>query len=185
MTLEEAIAQVDLLKPNSYSEDEKRTWLLRLEDRIKIEIIDTHVAPAPKYTLGDVDGDGKITEADADLVRSSLGRPADVRVLNEEQEKAADVDGDGDVTAIDANIIRKYALGIIDTFPAGDPVFELYAESPYDEVYLRFLEAQIDYANGEIERYNNSIAAFNHAYSAFERFYNRTHLPLGCRRKYF
>lgn len=183
MTFEEAVAQVDLLKPNSYSDDEKRTWLLRLEDRIKVEIIDTHVAPAPRYTIGDVDGDRKITEADADLVRSSVGKPDDF--LTEEQKKAADVDGDGKVSAIDANIIRKYAQGTIDTFPAGEPVFELFAESPYDEVYLRWLEAQIDYANGEIERYNNSIAAFNHAYSAFERFYNRTHLPLGCKRKFF
>lgn len=46
---------------------------------------------------------------------------------------------------------------------------------PYDEVYVRWLEAQIDYACGEYGKYNNSITAFNAAFAAFERYYNRTH----------
>ena len=48
---------------------------------------------------------------------------------------------------------------------------------PYDDIYLRYLEMQIDYANGEYGKYNNSITMYNTAYLAFEKYYNRTHLP--------
>lgn len=62
---------------------------------------------------------------------------------------------------------------------------ELLVPAPYDEVYLRWMEAQIDYHNGEFGRYNNSVTMFNNAYSAFERSYNRTHMPLGNKLKIF
>lgn len=55
---------------------------------------------------------------------------------------------------------------------------ELIAPAPYDEMYVRWLEAQIDYANGEIGKYNNSIAVFNTAVTNFRNYYNRQHLPL-------
>lgn len=61
----------------------------------------------------------------------------------------------------------------------------LLASAPYDEVYIRYLEAQIDEANGEIGKYQNSMALFNTAYSNFERHYNRTHMPIGKQFKYF
>ena len=61
----------------------------------------------------------------------------------------------------------------------------LLIPAPYDEVYLRFLEAQMDYANGEFERFNNSNAMYAAAWSAFVNYYNRTHMPLGGTRKYY
>ena len=78
---------------------------------------------------------------------------------------------------------------IIDTHEGGESVHfngydemtalttELLIPSPYDEVYYRWLEAQIDYANGEYGKYNNSIMMYNTAYSAYEKYYNRTHEP--------
>lgn len=54
---------------------------------------------------------------------------------------------------------------------------ELLVPSPYDDIYIKWLEAQIDYAYGEYGKYNNSITAYNDAYSLFERYYNRTHMP--------
>ena len=62
---------------------------------------------------------------------------------------------------------------------------ELLADSPYDEIYLGWLEAQIDFANKEYAKYNNSILMFNNSYDAYFRYYNRTHLPLSAPRKYF
>lgn len=62
---------------------------------------------------------------------------------------------------------------------------ELLIPAPHDDVYLRWLETKIDYANGEYSRYNNSAMAYNDAFSAYERHYNRTHMPLGKKLKFF
>ena len=85
---------------------------------------------------------------------------------------------------------------IIDTHEDGDDiVFDGYTEKdmdkellipmPFDEVYIRGLEAQIDYYNGEIERYNNSVMMFMNAYDTYSRHYNRQHLPKGEKLKYW
>jgi hypothetical protein len=86
---------------------------------------------------------------------------------------------------------------IIDTHEDGEGiVFSAYLEdadlntvmlvpAPYDDIYLKWLEAQIDYANGEIAKYNNSIVAYNDAYDLYHRHYNRTHMPKGKKFKFF
>ena len=61
----------------------------------------------------------------------------------------------------------------------------LIVPSPYDVLYLRWLEAQIDYANGELGKYNNSITMFNSAYANFRNYYNRKNMPKGTKIKYF
>ena len=78
---------------------------------------------------------------------------------------------------------------IIDTHEGGlDVKFNGYTEdtdintvllvpAPYDDVYLRWLEARIDYTNGEYKRYNNSLTAFEDAYNQFVNYYNRIHMP--------
>ena len=62
---------------------------------------------------------------------------------------------------------------------------DLLVDAPYDEIYIRWLEAQIDYHNGEIARYNNSMMMYQAAYDAFSRYYNRTHMPKGKKMRYF
>lgn len=62
---------------------------------------------------------------------------------------------------------------------------ELLIPEPFDEVYLRWLEAQIDYHNGEYGKYNNAILMYNTAYEAYQNYYNRTHMPFGKSFKYF
>ena len=61
----------------------------------------------------------------------------------------------------------------------------LLVPAPYDDIYIKWLEAQIDYANGETKRFNNSIIMYNTAYSAFSRYYNRNHMPIGTSIKFF
>lgn len=56
---------------------------------------------------------------------------------------------------------------------------------PYDDIYIKWLEAQIDYTNGETPRYENSMMAYNSVYSTFQRYYNRTHMPKGKTIKFF
>ena len=55
---------------------------------------------------------------------------------------------------------------------------DLLVPAPYDDIYIKWLEAQIDYANGEYKRYNVSSAMFNNVYDAFVKWYNRTHMPI-------
>lgn len=85
---------------------------------------------------------------------------------------------------------------IIDTHEGGeDKAFEGYKEDadlntvllvpyPYDDIYLRWLEAQIDYTNGEYGKYNNSIVAFNDAYMNYQRYYNRINMPISKQRRF-
>ena len=70
-----------------------------------------------------------------------------------------------------------------DTDTALDTV--LLVPAPYDDIYLKWLEAQIDYVNGDTAKYNNSMTMYNSAYSAFARYYNRTHMPKGKSFKFF
>ena len=57
-----------------------------------------------KSITGDVNGDGKVDQKDAEMIMGHLSGDA---VLNEEQTKRADVDGDGSVTYLDAMQIME------------------------------------------------------------------------------
>lgn len=58
-------------------------------------------------------------------------------------------------------------------------------EPPYDSVYITWLEARIDYANAEYGKYNNSMAMYNTEFTAYANYYNRHHMPLGSKIKFF
>ena len=62
---------------------------------------------------------------------------------------------------------------------------ELLVPAPFDEMYLRWLEAQIDYTNGEYDKYNNSILMYQTAYEGYANYYNRNHMPKGGKMKFF
>lgn len=123
MTLIEAINRINVLKPNTYSQEEKVSWLSTIDGIIKKEIIDTH-------------------EGADDVVFNGYDEFTDLSTV-------------------------------------------LLVPEPYEDVYLRWLEAQIDYANGEYARYNNVMKAYNNAYSSYFRYYNKTHMPLGKKFKFF
>ena len=65
-----------------------------------------------------------------------------------------------------------------------DQETELLVGSPFDEMYLRWLEAMIDYHNSDDDRYNNAIILFNNIYENFKRHYTRTHKPLSAGRRF-
>jgi hypothetical protein len=62
---------------------------------------------------------------------------------------------------------------------------ELLVPNPYDELYLHYLEAQMDYYHGEYDRYNRSMGMYQAVWLAFANFYNRSNRPLGQRFRYF
>ena len=59
-----------------------------------------------------------------------------------------------------------------------DPETVLLVPAPHDEMYLRWMEAQIHYHNGEYDKYNNAIIMFNTAYEAYKAYYTCNHLPV-------
>ena len=69
--------------------------------------------------------------------------------------------------------------------PDTDPDTEMLIPEPFDEAYLRWLEAQIDFTNGEYAKYNNSIEMFNTVWQNYQNYYNRTHLPKGQSMRFF
>lgn len=50
-----------------------------------------------------------------------------------------------------------------------DQQTQVLVEPPYDNVYLLYLAAKIDFFNGEFGKYQNSMAAFNDAMGALIR----------------
>ena len=92
------------------------------------------------------------------------------------------------------SMVKKH---IIDTHEGGENVSftgyaddvdiqtELLIPAPYDEAYLRWLEAQVCYHNGEYEKYNNAIDMFTTAYTGYQNYYNRKNMPKGKKFKYF
>ena len=79
---------------------------------------------------------------------------------------------------------------IIDTHECDHPIYfysydsihdqetELLVPAPSDEMYLRWLEAMIDYHNSDDDRYNNAIILFNNAYEGYKKDYTRNHMPI-------
>lgn len=62
---------------------------------------------------------------------------------------------------------------------------DLLVPAPFDEMYLRWLEAQIHYTNGEYDKYNNAILMYQTAYDAYANYYRRSHRPKQTVIRYF
>ena len=78
-------------------------------DRVKLEkVASFEYNEKPKYTLGDVNGDGKISAYDASLVLQHT-----VGLVDYTGSEAADVNRDGKITAYDASMILQYTVGLI------------------------------------------------------------------------
>lgn len=77
-------------------------------DKFSLKHIGETEPEEPKCTLGDVDGDGKVTINDAGLIALYVN---DYRTLNETQLKAADVTKSDGVTINDAGLIALYVNG--------------------------------------------------------------------------
>ena len=68
----------------------------------------------PERNVGDVDGDGKLTSADARLaLRASVGLEPDI-TAGSDAYLAADADGDGKVSSADARLILRASVGLED-----------------------------------------------------------------------
>lgn len=57
-----------------------------------------------------------------------------------------------------------------------EPETVLSVQAPYDQLYLRWLEAQMDYTSQEYLKYNNAMAVFNTLWTEYANHYCRKHL---------
>ena len=62
-------------------------------------------------------------------------------------------------------------------YTEADDEAELLVPFPYDSIYIDYLSAKIDFANGEIASYNNNMTLYNKAYDNFANYYRRNHMP--------
>ncbi len=83
---------------------------------------------------------------------------------------------------IQKNIINTHEDGSNTPFTGYDvdvdQQTELLAPPPYDEMYIYWIEAQIDLANQEYNKYNASIMMFNTEWQEYENYYNRQFMPI-------
>ena len=71
--------------------------------------------------------------------------------------------------------------GIMET---GEDV-QLTAETPYDEMYIHWLCAQMALYDQEAENFNMANDLFESVYGQFRNAYNREHMPLSARKRYW
>lgn len=72
-----------------------------------------------------------------------------------------------------------------DGYGEDDLETELLVGEPYAEMYIHWLEAQIDYNNAERDSFNASNAMFESVYSKYRNAYNASHMAKGRKRTYF
>lgn len=54
---------------------------------------------------------------------------------------------------------------------------EMLVSKPHDKLYLSYLYAMIDFANGEYNKYSNSMQMFNAEFSEFMRWFANAYRP--------
>lgn len=122
MTIRSAINSIDELMHNTYTQENKVTWLSRVDTMVKKLVIDTH-------------------DGGEDVSFSGYNEDTDLETV-------------------------------------------LLIPEPFDEAYLRWMEAQIHYHNGEYDKYNNAVVMFNTAFDAYKSEYTRNHMPLQSEKRF-
>lgn len=167
MTLMEAINHLDAVKPNGYRQSEKISWLSTLDGKIKKEIIDTH---EHNVELIEYKSTGKVDLVAFDMVIDSFS-------INEKGEYVSKKG----TTYANKQAVIAYGKGLkypFSGYTEADLMKKLIVPAPYDDIYIKWLEAKIDFANGEYQKYNNAALAFNEEYQRFSRAYHRENRPI-------
>lgn len=61
----------------------------------------------------------------------------------------------------------------------------LLVPAPWDELYVHYLSAQIDYYNREYAAFNATNAMFEAVLSGFRNAYHQRHMPITARKVYY
>ena len=179
MKIIEAINKIDDLKFNNFEQDRKIDWLSRLDWMVKRLIIDTHDGADKEKAITEYIHANKAAYEAAVVEYMKVNE-----VSREEAEKNVEF---REVKYKEAKEYIEATRNDI-SFAGYDDTTDLNTEllipAPFDEAYLRWMEAQIDYHNGEIDKYNISITMFNTEFEAFANWYHRNHLPVSHGRRF-
>lgn len=89
---------------------------------------------------------------------------------------------------VKSRIIDTHEGGVAATFTGYDEDTDegtvLLVPAPYDEMYLHYLIAQIEYFDQQEGRYNNANRLFESVWNDYACWYNRTHMPIGPRLRF-
>lgn len=150
-----------------YTLPDKIKWLSRLDTRIFQEVLLTHMLSeeekAPFLPEPEPEPDPDITP----------GLPGP----EQEAELALDLPG--------GFCRRPEEQLVFGGYGADDTEKELIVGEPFDEMYVLWISAQIDWNNMEYESFNNSNAMFESSLQDFKHAFNRTHRPKGIQRRYY
>ena len=98
------------LKPKELTAGTSYSVSLSTTSKAVTKVASFQYGEKPAYTLGDVDGNGKIEPADALWILQSL---VDAKTLDDSQILAADIDKNGKIEPVDALKILQYLVDII------------------------------------------------------------------------
>lgn len=101
------------LKPKELIAGTSYSVYLSTTNKAVTKVASFQYGEKPAYTLGDVNGDGRINADDAVLV---LRYAVELTEFNETQKLAADVSKDGRINADDAVLILRFAVNLITEF---------------------------------------------------------------------
>ena len=175
MTINEAIDRTDELKHNTYKVSEKIKWLSTVDSMIKRLIINTHEGADKAAAIADYIAQSK--QAREEAVREYMLRYEVTREVAEIAVPEVKISYQEAEEWVLQNRNDVMFQGYTEETP-GDTV--LLVPEPFDQMYLRWMEAQIDYHNAEYSRYNNSISLFNTDFQAYQSYYHRMHKPKGA-----
>ena len=103
-----------LAEPTGTAEGLGRYTATFVHEPFETQTMDVPIPKLVPTVYGDVNGNGKVTSADAAAILRSL---VGYGPLSEQGKVNAEVDGDGRVTIWDATMILRYVVDLIDRFP--------------------------------------------------------------------
>lgn len=95
------------LKPKALTEGTYNVYISTTDKALK-KVASFKYGERPEYTLGDVNGDGKVSAYDASMILQHT-----VGLIDLTGVAAADVNKDGKISAYDASMILQYTVGLI------------------------------------------------------------------------
>jgi len=181
MTINKAISKVDALKINAFTSAQKAEWLTELEGKIYIEVekspadvlypknyydyiyeIGTAGLVAGAYYIVVATKDYKFTLPDA-LV------DGDILIVNTDSLKAYVND---EYTAAVTQSAHGAETDLTTSFASAADI-DMLVPAPYENLYVLYVCAMIDFYENETESYANSYTMFNAAYLDFRKYWIR------------